>query len=238
MINEKFKEIHNYCLANQNAENIKKYSRYFKDGFKGYGLDFKIFENKRKEWFVKWNSEMTMDEVFALGELLVKTDMYEEVSTAIMLVAERRKDFSITVFKKLGRWFDIGINNWAHTDILCMFVFPYFIIDKVIDFKHLFAWKNSSSEWQRRTIPVTLVEFAKKDLDINIAFRGIEPLMNDKSEYVQKGIGTLLRTLWKNYPKEIENFLLKWKDTCGRLIVQYATEKMSKDSKAKFKKVK
>ena len=42
-------------------------------------------------------------------------------------------------------------------------------------------------------------------------------------EYVQKGIGTLLRGLWKIYPLEIEVFLLKWKDQCGRLIIQYST---------------
>jgi len=29
---------------------------------------------------------------------------------------------------------------------------------------------------------------------------------------------------------------LKWKESCGRTIVQYATEKMDKEHKAKFKK--
>jgi hypothetical protein len=31
---------------------------------------------------------------------------------------------------------------------------------------------------------------------------------------------------------------LKWKDTCARLIIQYATEKMTKEEKLGFKKVK
>ncbi len=50
---------------------------------------------------------------------------------------------------------------------------------------------------------------------------------------VQKGIGTLLRGLWKKYPEEVDAFLLKWKDQCGRLIVQYATEKMDKEYRKK-----
>ena len=66
----------------------------------------------------------------------------------------------------------------------------------------------------------------------------IEPLMLDDSEYVQKGIGTLLRGLWKKYPKEIENFLMQWKDQCSRLIIQYATEKMDKEYRKKFKAIK
>ena len=60
--------------------------------------------------------------------------------------------------------------------------------------------------------------------------------MSDKSEYVQKGIGTLLRGLWKKYPLEIEEFLLKWKNRCDRLIIQYSTEKMDNEYRKKFKK--
>ena len=61
----------------------------------------------------------------------------------------------------------------------------------------------------------------------------VETLMHDEYEYVQKGIGTLLRGLWKKHPSRIEDFLMKWKDTCGRLIIQYATEKMDKEDKKK-----
>jgi len=62
--------------------------------------------------------------------------------------------------------------------------------------------------------------------------------MLDDSKYVQKGIGTLLRGLWKIYPLEIEEFLFKWKDQCGRLIIQYASEKMDKEYRKKFRKAK
>ena len=51
----------------------------------------------------------------------------------------------------------------------------------------------------------------------------VEPLILDDSEYVQKGIGTLLRGLWKKFPDDIEDFLMKWKDQCGRLIIQYSS---------------
>lgn len=60
--------------------------------------------------------------------------------------------------------------------------------------------------------------------------------MDDKEEDVQKGLGTLLREIWKKYPEVAESFLLKWKNSCGRKIIQYATEKMDKEYKAKFKR--
>lgn len=78
----------------------------------------------------------------------------------------------------------------------------------------------------------------KKELNPSDALPLIEPLMPDKSEYVQKGIGTLLRGLWKKYPKEIEDFLFEWKDKCGGLIIQYATEKMDKEYRKRFSKQK
>ena len=52
------------------------------------------------------------------------------------------------------------------------------------------------------------------------------------------GLYKYLREIWKKQPDLAETFLLKWKDTCGRKIIQYATEKMDKNNKTKFKKVK
>jgi 3-methyladenine DNA glycosylase AlkD len=60
--------------------------------------------------------------------------------------------------------------------------------------------------------------------------------MEDSEEDVQKGLGTLLREIWKKQPEIAETFLLEWKDRCGRKIIHYATEKMDKESRAKFKK--
>ena len=100
------------------------------------------------------------------------------------------------------------------------------------------TWNDAESEWQRRAVPVTLVEMIKPGLKASEAIKAIEPLMMDKSVYVQKGLGTLLRGLWKNQPDEIEAFLLKWKDQSPRMIYQYATEKMDKEYRKKFRKAK
>jgi 3-methyladenine DNA glycosylase AlkD len=117
-----------------------------------------------------------------------------------------------------------------------MLVLSSFLSDKVVPHTKLLEWTRSDSEWKRRAVPVTLVELIKKGLTPDEALPLIESLMNDKSENVQKGIGTLLRGLWKNHPERIEEFLLKWKETCGRMIIQYATEKMDKEYRKKFRR--
>lgn len=234
MTEDKFNEIQGFFNKHVNLENIAKYSRYFKDGFKGYGIDQKTFEKQKDQWIEALKDEMSLDDYLDLGEHLVQTENYEEASLAIMFVASRREQFTPETFDRLGKWFSLGMNNWANTDVLCMFVLKYFLLDGVIDYPKLASWSTATSEWQRRTVPVTLNELIKTGLTPEIALPLVEPLMMDDSEYVQKGIGTLLRGLWQKYPGDIEAFLLKWKDRCGRLIVRYATEKMDKDKRKKF----
>jgi len=236
MIDEKLKEIRDFCIKNSKQSNIDKYSRYFKDGFDGYGIDQKVYEAQRDLWIADWKKEMTIGKYLELGDTLIQIGKYEEISFAISFLKSKRENYTESTFDRIGKWFDYGISNWATTDVLCMLVLSSFFVDKVISFEQLKSWTNSDSEWKRRAIPVTLVELIKKDLKPNDAINLVESLMLDDSEYVQKGIGTLLRGLWKNYPVEIEDFLLKWKDKCGRLIIQYSTEKMDKEYRKKFRK--
>lgn len=238
MIDKKLKEIRDFCITNSKQSNIDKYSRYFKEGFDGYGIDQKVYEAQRDLWVADWQKEMTIGSYLELGDRLVQYGKYEEISFAISFLNSERANYSESTFDRIGNWFDMGISNWATTDVLCMLVLPNFLIDNIIKFDKLKEWTTSNSEWQRRAVPVTLVEMIKQDLKPETAFDLIEPLMLDDSEYVQKGIGTLMRGLWKIYPVEIEAFLLKWKDQCGRLIIQYATEKMDKEYRKKFRKKK
>jgi 3-methyladenine DNA glycosylase AlkD len=238
LIESKQKEIKDFCIANSKQSNIDKYSRYFKEGFDGYGIDQKVFETQRDLWISEWQKEMTIEKYLLLADKLVQYGKFEEISFAISFLNSERKNFTEKTFDRIANWFNIGITDWASTDVLCMIVLSSFLIDEIIDFNKLKEWTKSNSEWKRRAVSVTLVELIKKDLKPEIALPVIEPLMLDTSEYVQKGIGTLLRGLWKKYPEEIEDFLFKWKDQCGRKIVQYVTEKMDKEYRKKFRKKK
>jgi 3-methyladenine DNA glycosylase AlkD len=238
MIDSKIKEIREFCETNSDPEIIKKFQKYFKEGYDGYGIDKNVAENQIEKWIEKWNDEMTIENYLMLGDELIKNGRYDEKNLAITFLKTKRKDFSKDTFNRIGKWFDYGINNWATTDVLCWFVISSLLIDKVIDYDDLKSWNDSASEWKRRAVPVALVETnkIKKDLTPDDVIKIIEPLMLDGSEYVQKGIGTLLRELWKKYPIQIEDYLSKWKDKCGRLIVQYSTEKMDKEYRKKFRK--
>ena len=238
MINRKVKEIRDFCERNSDPIIIKKYQRFFKEGYDGYGIDDNLFKQQINIWLEQWKDEMTIDSYLTLGDELIKNGRYDENHIAISFINSFRKDFSKDTFNRIGNWFDYGINNWATTDVICMLVISKLLFDKVVYFKDLGTWIESDSEWKRRAVPVALFEVDKltKELKPWEAIELIEPLMLDDSEYVQKGIGTLLRGLWKRYASEIEDFLMKWKDRCGRLIIQYSTEKMDKEYRKKFRK--
>ena len=238
MVNKKRAEIQAFFNENSNSEIVKKYSRYFKEGFDGYGIETKTFELQRDKWIEEWKDEMILDTYLDLGDILMKEGKYEEKSLAIVFVQSERNNYTSETFDRIGKWFEMGITDWATTDVLCMLVLSSFPKDEIISYEKLKEWTLSDSQWQRRAVPVTLVELLREGLKTEVALPVVEPLMLDDSEYVQKGIGTLLRGLWKKYPKKIENFLLQYKNQCGRLIIQYATEKMDKEYRKQFRKAK
>jgi len=238
MVDKKLKEIQKFCVKNSNQVNIDKLTSFFKEGFDGYGIDQKVFELQKNSWIADWKKDMTIESYLELGDKLVKTGKYEEISFAINFLKSERSNYTEPTFDRIGNWFDLGITNWGNTDVLCIFVLSSFFIDKIILPEKLKEWTVSDSEWKRRAVPVTLAELLKKNIKPEIALPIIEPLMVDDSELVQKGVGTLLRGLWKNHPIVIEKFLQKWKDQCGNLVIQYTTEKMDVQRRKKFKKTK
>jgi 3-methyladenine DNA glycosylase AlkD len=237
-IEEKFTFIRKFCASNTDEATIKKYARYFKEGYDAYGLGREKFETQRDKWLEDWKGVFTFDDYLALGEKLIATGKYEEASYAVSFIANQKEQLKAEHFKRLGDWLEKGICNWGHTDIFCGHVLSHFICTKIIDIKALEAWRTSDSKWKRRAVPVTLIDALKTDIPLKAMLALIDPLMSDKEEMVQKGLGWFLREAWKRHPAEIELFLMKWKDTCGRIIIQYATEKMDKSYRLKFRRAK
>jgi len=235
-IEERFIEIRRFCEQNANPEIVKKYSRYFTEGYDAYGLDQKTYESQRDKWLELWNKDFTINDFLLLGDKLISTGKYEDASFAISFIYSNTTKLTAETFDKLGDWLEKGIINWAHTDVLCGKALSYFFTNKIIDIESLKEWSGSSSKWKRRAVPVTLIDVLNTDIPIERLFNIIEPLMLDDEKFVQKGLGWFLRESWKIYPEKTEDFLLKWKDTCGRIIIQYATEKMDKESRDRFRR--
>ena len=235
-IEEKFKIIRKFCENNINPDNIKKYARYFTEGYDAYGLGQTIYEEQKEKWLAAWENELSLDDYISLGDKLVSTGKYEEASFAIGFIEAKKDQLTSNYFAEIGNWLEKGIVNWGHTDVLPGRVLSYFISKKIVTIDALKDWIKSDSKWKRRSVPVILIDALNVDVPLEKLFRIIEPLMLDSEKFVQKGLGWFLREAWKIHPEKTEDFLLKWKDTCGRTIIQYATEKMDKENRSRFRR--
>jgi 3-methyladenine DNA glycosylase AlkD len=138
----------------------------------------------------------------------------------------------------MGRWLDNGFRNWAHTDVFCGEILAHFISGQITTFEAFSEWRNANSKWKRRAVPVTLIKGLQTRIPVSRLLEFVSPMMLDSEKVVQQGLGWFLREAWKKSPASVEQFLLDWKDSCPRLIVQYATEKMSASRKGRFKRSK
>lgn len=225
-----------YLSQRANPERVIKYSRYFKEGYDAWGCgetDTRDVSSIIEQQY----PDLTMQQVMELGSLLLNHGKYEMGSVALILLTRRIKEYDKATFTALKGWFDHGIGNWGHSDFLCSQVTPHFILNGIIDYHELQDWLISPTRWTRRAVPVTLLCIRKTEKAEDL-LTFIEPLMLDKERVVHQGTGWFLRELWKIHPLPVEDMLYKYRNTAARLIIQYATEKMSKEQKERFRKEK
>ncbi|HLN52161.1 MAG TPA: DNA alkylation repair protein [Lentimicrobium sp.] len=231
-----YSELKNYCETNANDELVKKYSRYFKEGkYDAWGLSQSLMDAKKEE--LKKSNFLTLDLVFETAPLLMKSGKYEETSFALAMLTLLSNNFSKDVFNRLQEWFKIGITNWAHADYLGMFMLPMFLKKKLVSKEDFIPWISSQYKFQRRCVPVTFIKLLKEE-PLSGLIEITDPLMKDGEREVHQGVGWYLREAWKIHPEQVEDYLLKYKDTAPRLIFQYATEKMTPEGKQRFRKSK
>lgn len=231
------KRIRTFCEDNYNCKLVQKYQRYFKEGYDAFGISQDLFTRQKEEWLVLYKNELGMDGFIDLGRKLINTGKYEEASFAITFMGAFKDEFKEDTFQELGGWLENGICNWAHTDILSGLL-SYFLIEEIVTFDAMSDWRLSESKWKRRAVPVTMLTLLKTEKNFNPMFDFIDPIMMDSERVVHQGLGWFLRESWKKLPAPTEKFLKKWKDEAPRLIFQYATEKMDKEAKEKFKREK
>jgi len=237
-IQSALKEIRSFCETNADPVMVKKYARYFVEGYDAYGVDGKLTKAQRKQWFAEWGKEHDLNWFLDLGDRLVPTGKFEEGWIAMAFIIMQVKSITPTSFERIGAWLDSDLRNWAHVDTLSGELLSQFLVKKVVPLSAFSTWRTSPSKWKRRAVPVTLIKALKLEFTIPELLEFIDPMMGDSEKVVHQGLGWFLREAWKRNPQPVETFLLKWKDTCARLIVQYATEKMNKEEKLRFRKTK
>ncbi len=242
------REIRQYCAAHANAKMATRYQGYFKEGYDAWGLLDKgnpFFAARRDEWLERY-ADIGLDGFVAAGEKLFASGKYEEGAIAVLFLEKRLDEMDRRSALALARWYQAGLGNWAHNDVLCGRLLSPMLADGRLPLAALAPWRKSSLRYQRRAVPVAMLGLLprlRRGVQVPAAERGkvgpllefIRPMMLDQERVVHQGLGWFLREAWKRAPEVVEPFLLEFKDTAARLIFQYATEKMTPAGKARFK---
>ncbi|MBY8989159.1 MAG: DNA alkylation repair protein [Candidatus Lokiarchaeota archaeon] len=76
----------------------------------------------------------------------------------------------------------------------------------------------------------------KKEFDEEYVFELVENMLNYTEDYIQKGIGWLLKTCSKFNPDSIFGYLMNNKERLPRLILRYSSEKLSNEKRKQILK--
>jgi 3-methyladenine DNA glycosylase AlkD len=230
-------EIREYCASRANPAGLEKWRRYFKEGFDGWGLlekDDPLWAEQRPAWAARYR-KLGLRGFMTAGNALFASGKYEEGALAVQFVKDYRGEIDGAALARFSGWFEAGIANWAHTDVVCgELLSPALVAGVSLD--TIAPWRASPLKYQRRAVPVAMLGLLKHGSKIKPLLDFLRPLMLDSERVVQQGLGWFLREAWKKDPKPVESFLTEWKDRSPRLIFQYATEKMTAAQKDRFRR--
>jgi 3-methyladenine DNA glycosylase AlkD len=166
-----------FCRANQDPAIVKKYSRYFKGVYNAWGLQTGMVLSKSKE--IAKMQGVTLELVLETAPLLLKSGKYEETSFALVLLEEFHRKWTRKTFSSFEKWFDKGIDNWAHTDFIGGEIMPLFFKKGLATMDDLAGWRKAKSRFQRRAVPVSLIKQMKAADRFQPFFDFLEPMMTD-----------------------------------------------------------
>jgi 3-methyladenine DNA glycosylase AlkD len=142
-------------------------------------------------------------------------------------VARRKGDLRETDFATFERWLSVYVNNWGHTDSIAPHIFGELVERYPKLTESIFKWTSSPNRWMRRASAVTYVLQARHGRFHDIVYRTADALLGDDDDMVRKGVGWMLKCASQADEKGVVEYLIRNRNKTSRLVLRYATEKVS-----------
>lgn len=206
---------------------------------------FKGNDGKTKSFGVKFGDVFKLAKKFRLMNLdeineLLDSDYYEVRMGAVSIMdyqarekklpENRRKELYELYLNRHDR-----LNNWDFVDRASYNVIGRYLEDKPRDI--LYELAKSDNVWERRTAIVSTYHFIKS-AELEDTFKVAEILINDKYELINKAVGSWIREAGKKDENKLKIFLDKYASTMPRVTLKYAVEKLDKETKEYYMKLK
>jgi 3-methyladenine DNA glycosylase AlkD len=203
--------------------------------FQTYGHTIQEIEKIVKSFFV--DCECSYNQAAIIFRNLVTSDVLEYQFAGIFFLNHFKREFSEQTVDLFQEAFSKYCSTWAFCDSSCIRVVGPFLAKRdQLAKTTIESWADSERLWVRRASLVILLKIImlKKDFEPSYVFNFIERMLKYPEEYIQKGIGWLLKTCSRYKPDVVFKYLEKNKKDLPRLILRYASEKYSKENRARI----
>ncbi len=205
--------------------------------FIGYGHKISEIEKLTKKIYKKY--QCNYEDSLVIFKNLVSSNIHEVKFASIFFLNHVKGNFNQATIDIIEDAFSKYCDTWAFCDSSCIRVIGPFLGKKnnqILADRTIDKWSNSENLWIRRASLVILLKIImiKKEFNDGYVYEFVEKMLKYPEDYIQKGIGWLLKTCSKYNPDLIFKYLMKNKGKLSRLILRYASEKLSKEKRAKI----
>ncbi|MHA1106531.1 MAG: DNA alkylation repair protein [Promethearchaeota archaeon] len=182
--------------------------------------------------------DCTYEDAIEVYRRLSRYNIEEYKFAAFLFLNRFKKNFSEDTINVFHETYLKHCHTWSTCDSTSIRVIGPFLAKKgneLLARKTINGWSESENLWIKRASMVILLKIAMvhKDFEEQYVFTLVEKMLNYVEwNYIEKGIGWLLKTCSKYKPDIIMNYLIKNKERLSRLILRYASEKLPKDKRA------
>lgn len=203
-----------------------------------YGVKVAEIENIVKNVYNKFIC--TYQDAIEIFKTLTKSNVEEEKFAAFFFLNRFKKNFNEGTIHLFGEEYAKHCHTWSHCDSTCVRVIGPFLGkqgNEELAKKTIDEWSNSDNIWIKRASMVILLKITmiRKDFDETFVFELVDKMLKySGANYIEKGIGWLLKTCSKYKPEVIIDYLTKNKKNLSGLILRYASEKLPKEKRAEI----
>jgi 3-methyladenine DNA glycosylase AlkD len=207
--------------------------------FFGYGHKLSDIEKIVRSINKKY--KCSYDDALIVCKNLVSSNVHEDKFAGFLFLNRFKTDFNQATIIQFKQYLSDFCDTWAFCDSFCIRVIGPFLgkkknqqlVEKTIN-----TWSTSKNLWVKRASLVILLKIImiNKEFNSDYVYELVEKLLEDNEDYIQKGIGWLLKTCSKYNPDLIYDYLMTNKERLPRLILRYSSEKLPNEKRKQILK--
>ena len=203
-----------------------------------YGI--RIPEIEKIVKFVHDKTDCSYYDAVGVFRTLTRTKVEELKFAGFFFLNRFKKGFNENIIDTVREEYAKNCHTWSLCDSTCVRLLGPYLGKKGNEtqaIKTINKWSESNNLWIKRASMVILLKITmmRKDFDEAYVFILVEKMLKyAEANYIEKGIGWLLKSCSKYKPEVIIDYLSKNKKNLSRLILRYASEKLSKEKRAEI----